>query len=136
MLAEVFARLWHLTGDAVWRERCEALLRAFSGNPDQLAAMPTLLGAAALLEAAATVVITGDPDGDLVQALATAALGAPDPSVVVLRTRSVDALPTGHPAFGKSAGDKGAAAYVCRRNVCGLPLVDGAALALALSSRA
>ena len=40
LLAEVLARLWHLTGDAAWRQRCEALLRAFTGNPDQLAAMP------------------------------------------------------------------------------------------------
>ena len=60
LLAEVFARLWHLTGDSEWRDRAEALLRAFTGNPDQLAAMPTLLAAADLLEEAATVVIAGD----------------------------------------------------------------------------
>ena len=62
LLAEVFARLWHLTGDTAWRERAEALLRAFTGKPDQLAAMPTLLAAADLLEEAATVVIAGDGD--------------------------------------------------------------------------
>ncbi len=61
LLAEVFARLWHLTGDANWRTRCEALLRAFTGNPDQLAAMPTLLAAADLLEEGAAVVVAGDP---------------------------------------------------------------------------
>ena len=53
VMAEVFARLWHLTGDRAWRERAEALLRAFTGKPDQLAAMPTLLAAADLLEEAA-----------------------------------------------------------------------------------
>jgi uncharacterized protein YyaL (SSP411 family) len=136
VLAEVFARLWHLTGDAGWRERAEALLRAFSGNPDQFAAMPTLLAAADLLEEAATVVIAGDTLHALAQALTAAALAAADPAVVVLRAPSLDALPADHPAFGKSAGTEGAAAYVCRRNVCGLPMVDGEALAASLSVRA
>jgi uncharacterized protein len=131
LLAEVFARLWHLTGDTAWRERAEALLRAFTGKPDQLAAMPTLLAAADLLEEAATVVIAGDAT----QPLATAALTAADPAVVVLRVSGLDALPAEHPAFGKSAGAVGATAYVCRRNVCGLPIVDARALATALSAR-
>ena len=131
LLAEVFARLWHLTGDTAWRERAEALLRAFTGKPDQLAAMPTLLAAADLLEEAATVVIAGDGT----QPLAAAALTSADPAVVVLRVSGLDALPAEHPAFGKSAGAVGATAYVCRRNVCGLPIVDARALATALSAR-
>ena len=136
VLAEVFARLWHLTGDRAWRERAEALLRAFTGKPDQLAAMPSLLTAADLLEEGATVVIAGDPQHPLAQTLAAVALGAADPAVVMLRAARLDALPEGHPAYGKSAGAQGAAAYLCRRSVCGLPVVDGAALARALSSRA
>jgi uncharacterized protein YyaL (SSP411 family) len=131
LLAEVFARLWHLTGEAAWRERAEALLRAFTGNPDQLAAMPTLLAAADLLEEAATVVIAGDP----AQPLAAAALEADDPAVVVLRAPNANALPAGHPAFGKPAAADGSVAYVCRRMVCGRPVADGKALAQALSTR-
>ena len=87
--------------------------------------MPTLLAAADLLEEAATVVIAGDPAHPLAQALAAAALAAADPAVVVLRAPSPDSLPADHPAFGKSAGSEGAAAYVCRRNVCGMPMADG-----------
>jgi uncharacterized protein len=135
LLAEVFARLWHLTGDAVWRERAEGVLRAFTGNPDQFAAMPTLLAAADLLEEAATVVVAGDPATSRAAELAAVALGAADPAVVALRAAEPDALPQNHPAFGKSAGQEGAAAFVCRRSVCGLPMLDGAALAEALSSR-
>ncbi len=132
VLAEVFARLWHLTGDAGWRERAEALFRAFTGNLDQLSAMPTLLAAADLLEESATVVIAGDG----VQPLASVALAAADPAVAVLRVSGLDTLPADHPAFGKSVGVDGAVAYVCRRNVCGLPIVDGRALATSLSARA
>jgi hypothetical protein len=131
LLAEVFSRLWHLTGDAAWRARAEGLLRAFTGNPDQLASMPTLLAAADLLEAAATVVIAGEPAA----VLASAALGAADPAIVVLRTDSLEALPAEHPAFGKPAGTSGATAYVCRHHVCELPVTSRAALRTRLQGR-
>jgi hypothetical protein len=131
ILAGVFARLWHLTGEPAWRQRTEALLRAFAGNPDQFAAMPTLLAAADLLEEAATVVVVGGA----VDSLAAAALAAPDPAVVVLRVPSSDALPPGHPAFGKSAPADGTVAYVCRRSVCGLPIADAHELAAAFVGR-
>ncbi len=135
LLAEVLARLWHLTGDQEWQDRAERLLVAFSGNPDQLAAMPTLLAAADLLEEAATVVVAGDPGHNRAQRLAVTALRAADPAVVLLRAAAPDALPQDHPAFGKPAGTEGAAAYVCRRMVCGLPLMDSDALTAALSAR-
>ena len=128
LLAEVFARLWHLTGDPAWRERAEALLRAFMGNADHLAQMPTLLAAADLLEAAATVVVVGPADD-----LLAAALAAPDPATVVLQVQATDALPPLHPAHGKGSGP---AAYVCRGNVCSLPLADPATLAEMLHARA
>ena len=133
VLAQVFARLWHLTGDAVWRERCEALLRAFAGNPEQFAAMPTLLAAADLLEEGAAVVVAGR--SAVAQALAAAALAAPDPAVAVLRATDPDSVPSGHPAFGKVAGREGGSAFVCRRSICGLPFIDPAALMRALAAR-
>ena len=135
MMAEVLARLYHLTGDPAWRVRAEAALRAYTAQPDQMTGMPTLLAAADLLEEAATVVIAGDADGAVGRALAQAALSAPDPAIVTLRAAGAPKLPADHPAFGKTAGPGSAAAYVCRRNVCGLPVTDPAHLAAALRSR-
>jgi uncharacterized protein YyaL (SSP411 family) len=128
LLAEVCARLFHLTGEAVWRARAEALARAFLAVPDQAAAMPTLLAAVGLLETATTVVVAGPPEHPLTAALLAAALASPDPAMVVLRAPAQDALPPGHPAAGKGAGAAGAAAYVCRGGVCGLPVSDPALL--------
>ncbi len=133
LMAEVFARLFHLTGTPIWRQRAEAVLRAFSGNRDRLTGSPTLLAAVDLLEEAASVVIIGATD--LAGKLADTALAAPDPAVVVLRAPSSDALPAEHPAHGKTAGAEGAAAYLCRRSVCGLPMGDTAGLAAALHAR-
>jgi uncharacterized protein YyaL (SSP411 family) len=135
LLAQVFARLWHLAGEALWRERAEALLRAFSGNREPLASMPTMLGAADLLEEAATVVIAGPLHHRSSVSLATVALAASDPAVIVLRAPSASALPGQHPAYGKTPGIEGAAAYVCRGNVCGLPISEPAVLAATLRAR-
>ncbi len=120
LMAEVFARLFHLTGEARWRGHAEAVLRAFSGADRSLAGMPTLLAAADLLEDATVVVVVGDAD-----ALAATALRSPDPATVVLRTRDTATLPPEHPAYGKSAGG---GAYVCRGGVCSLPIASPAAL--------
>jgi uncharacterized protein YyaL (SSP411 family) len=145
MMAEVLARLFHLTGNPDWRARAEAVLKAFAGQPDQLAGMPTLLAAADLLEEAVTVVIIGPQQA--ATGLTQAALRAPDPAVVVLRAADTGALPADHPAFGKTARPQesaiphgatiphGAVAYVCRRSVCGLPITDPAALSRTLRTR-
>jgi uncharacterized protein YyaL (SSP411 family) len=134
LIAEVFARLYHLTGDTVWRGRAEGVLTAFSGNADQLAGMPTLLAAADLLEEAASVVVVGN--NERAGALLATALSAPDPAIVVLRVADASSLPAEHPAHGKAAGETGAAAFVCRRSVCSLPVTDPASLAAMLRRRA
>jgi len=135
VMADVYARLFHLTGDAVWRERTEGVLRAFAAEPDRLAGMPGLLSAADLLEESACVVVVGDPTDQRAHALTAAALGAADPAVAVLRASGADALPAGHPAFGKGPVGDLPAAYVCRRNVCGLPVTDAATLRAQLARR-
>jgi hypothetical protein len=127
LLAEVFARLFHLSGDDAWRVRCEGLLRAFT-DPQTVSGMPGLLGAADLLAEAALVVVAGEADDPRAAALVAAALAAPDPAVAVLRVGAGDVLPAGHPAAGKGTVGGAPAAYVCRRQVGGLPVVDAAAL--------
>ena len=135
LMAEVFARLFHLTGEPRWRVRTEAALRALTGHPEQLSGMPTLLAAADLLEEAACVVVAGETDSPSAPALVAAALALPDPAVVVLRVPNDQVLGPAHPAFGKIPAADGTVAYVCRRNVCGLPIDDGLALAAALRQR-
>jgi hypothetical protein len=63
------------------------------------------------------------------------ALAAADPAVVVLRAPVADGVPESHPAYGKVASPAGAAAYVCRGSVCGLPVTEPDALAALLATR-
>jgi uncharacterized protein len=100
-----------------------------------MTAMPTLLAAADLLEEAATVVVAGDPAEPSALALLGAALSSADPATVVLRAADPGTLPSTHPAYGKGAGAGAAVAYVCRGNVCGLPIAEPFTLAEALRER-
>ena len=131
MMAEVLARLHHLTGEAAWRTRAERLIAAFAGAGDALAAMPGLLAAADLLEAGATVVVAGDPADPRTGALLRAALAHPDPAVVVARAGA--GLGPDHPAHGKGPVAGRPAAYVCRGGVCLPPVTEVAGLSAALA---
>ena len=125
MMAEVFSRLFHLTGEKIWRFHAEAVLRAFGGRVEALTGMPTLLAAADLLEDGVTAVVTGAAENPTVAALCRATLAAPDPTVMLLRAPDPAAIPSGHPAHGKFSAP---AAYVCRAGACALPTTDKAAL--------
>ncbi len=136
LMAEVLARLYHLTGDPRWRAQAEGVLRAFAGLGERLSACPTLLAAADLLAEATVVVVIGAPAAPAARALAEAVLGSPDPAVCLLRAGDAAALPQDHPAYGKTLPPgQDAAAYLCRGNVCGLPLTDPAAVAAQLRAR-
>jgi uncharacterized protein YyaL (SSP411 family) len=135
IMAEVLARLYHLTGDANWRGRTEAVLRSCSGDPRRLSGMPSVLAAADLLEEAASVVVVGSRSDPRTQALLTAALAAPDPAVVVVQIAETQGLNPAHPAYGRSTVAGAPAAYLCRRSVCSLPVSDPEALRQMLRTR-
>ena len=119
LMAENYAVLYHLTGQDDYRAKAEAVLAAFGGKPQALTGSPILLAAADLLANAACVVVTGGAED-----LAQAALAAAAPAMVVLRGGA--GLGPEHPAHGKP--DDVQAAYLCRGNVCGLPMMDVEAL--------
>jgi uncharacterized protein YyaL (SSP411 family) len=133
MMAEVQARLFHLTGDDRWRRAAEATIGAFAGSGNALAAMPGLLAASDLLTEAASVVVAGPPGDPAAEALVRAVLTHPDPALALLRAPDPAALPPGHPAAGKGTVEGAPAAYVCRGGVCSLPVTDPAALITALA---
>jgi len=122
IIAEVLARLYHLTGQARWRTDCERLINAFSGERDRLAQAPLLLAAADFLERASVVVVAGDPNGPAAAALLAPALASPDPATCVLRTPDGTDWPEGSPGHGRTPVAGAPAAYLCRGSVCSLPV--------------
>jgi len=129
IMAEVLARLYHLTGDAAVRDRADVLFHAVAAKETrQLIHQPTLLGAFELLETGQQVVIVGDDDPATYK-LCRAVFDAGLVNRTIARVAPGAELPAGHPAHGKGLVKGRPAAYVCAGRTCGLPVTDAAALA-------
>jgi uncharacterized protein len=133
LLMEVFARLWHLTNEARWREAAEGLVNAFSGAPEGIGASPLLLAGADMLERGGSVVIDGPLDDPRAQALAAVALRAPDPALTVLRLDR-RLWPAGSPRDDLPRAAE-PVAMLCQGQTCSLPVTTPEALAALLNQR-
>jgi uncharacterized protein len=122
LMAEVLARLFHLTGDEHWRKAAENLIRAFTGRPEGLPQSPLLLAAADFLERGVLVVVAGAPDDPATRALVRQSLRSPDPATAVLQTLDGADWPPGSLGHGKTPVNGAPAAYVCKRQTCSLPV--------------
>ena len=131
----VLARLHHLTGEAAYRDRAEALEKAFSGELERnFSPLATLANSSEVLRRAVQVVVCGARDDAGTQALVDAVYATSLPNRVLTRIAPKDALPLGHPAFGKGQQEGKATAYVCVGPVCSLPVTDAEALKAALAA--
>ena len=135
-LVEVFARLYHLTGEAKFRARAEEVIAAFAGELQRnLFGLATLLNGAELLQRALQIVIVGERQNADTQAMLRAVSAAPLPTKVLLVVAHGAELPEAHPAAGKGSIGGRATTYLCEGTTCSLPLNDPAALAAALARR-
>ena len=126
LLAETFVRLWHLTDEARWGEAAEGLIRSVSGAPEGLGGCPLTLMSADMLARGGSVVVDGPLDDPAAQALAFAALRAPDPSLTVLRLDR-RRWPNGSPRDDLPRVD-GPIAMLCQGQTCSLPVTAPEAL--------
>jgi uncharacterized protein len=118
------ARLHELTGQAVWRERRDALLTTFAGRAAEAGLYAATLLAAAdwAMNPATHLVIVDGPDQELAERLHRHALRAGLPRRVVHRVRS--GAPTGRlpPAVqGMMGARTGTRAYACIGSSCRSP---------------
>ena len=135
LMAEALARLWLITGQTRYRDRAEAVVRAFSGGLSRsYFPLCGLINAAELLEAAQQVVIVGPTGGDETAALMTAVHAVPAPNKTVIPIAETGMLPTDHPAHGKDMVDGKATVYVCAGMVCSAPITEPNAVANALGA--
>jgi uncharacterized protein YyaL (SSP411 family) len=129
VMAEVLARLYHLTGDDDYRSRCESLIAAFSGeaakNPYHYV---TLINAAQFLAEATQMIFIGDLEDSQTRDFLAARNRVSIPASVVSVIASGDDLGPGHPAAGKTRIDGRATAYICHGPLCSAPLTDPQAL--------
>ncbi|HVY19124.1 MAG TPA: thioredoxin domain-containing protein, partial [Bauldia sp.] len=132
LMAQNLIRLWRLTGNDAYRADVDAILTAsgaaIAGN---LFATAGLLNALDLRLGAVDVAIVR-PSGADATALLDAVRWRWSPSVVLSVHDDAVALPATHPAAGKVAAGGKATAYVCRGEVCSLPVTTAGELATLL----
>jgi hypothetical protein len=138
MLAN-YARLYAETGNPEYRENADKIVRLFSGIAlRQPTSTASFLNAFELLVAPVSVIIIAPEEkytnyvpeaaGELGRAAITS--GHPDKVIVWVPGKSTGFLMReGRPAFGKPAVENKPTAYVCRGNVCSLPVTDPGELA-------
>ncbi len=133
VLVRVLAKLFYLTADAQYRNRAEALIKAFSGTLEKnVFGISALINANELLQNAVQAVLIADnpaAGGELASEL----VQSPAPNLVVQRLGADASLPAGHPAAGKTMSEGNTTVYICRDQSCSLPVTDSAALAKVLA---
>jgi uncharacterized protein len=133
LLAETFARLWHLSDEARWGEAAEGLIRSVSGAPEGLGGSPLTLMSADMLHRGGSVVVDGPLDDPGSQALAFATLRAPDPSLTVLRLDR-RLWPNGSPRDDLPRAEA-PIAMLCQGQTCSLPVTTLEALEALMTAR-
>ena len=133
-MMQVFAQLYHLTGDGAYEARALLLLRAFAGDfRSARYGLTNLLNGFDLLADPHHVVIIGDPANANTQVMIDYVLTSGTPNLILDRRMPGDALSPGHPAYGKTMLDGQPTAYLCRYGTCSAPVTDINSLQAAIS---
>lgn len=136
ILAQVYARLFYLTGEPTHQKRTEGIITACSGALNKnFFPLATLLNANEFLLKGLQIVIVGNDDDPLKTEFASAVNGQSLPNLILTVLPPDQHLPDGHPAFGKSTVDDRAAAYICEGAVCSLPITNAETLVQELKKR-
>jgi len=131
VMVEVLARLRLLTGKEAYSRRAEELVRVFAGDVEQsFPNMASLMNGWELMAASRQLVIVGQAEDRTFRAMLRAAAQNGGSHLVLCRLTPDQALPSDHPAFGKTAVNR-TTAYLCIGHSCGLPIYDAPSLAAA-----
>jgi uncharacterized protein YyaL (SSP411 family) len=134
-ISGVLAKLYYLTGKADYRERAEAVIRAFSGELHRnFFPLTTLLNSSELLQSATQLVIVGERNAKDTTVLLNTIYGSYSPLFLLQFVQPGSDLPAKHPAFGKQQADGRATIYLCRGQTCSLPITDPTELGRALGA--
>ncbi|MBT5107838.1 MAG: thioredoxin domain-containing protein [Rhodospirillaceae bacterium] len=127
MIANVFARLYFLTGNAAYYMKAEAIITAFSGAVTKnFFPLSTLLNSAEFLQSATQIVIVAHRDDAVPLTRAVYDLSLPNRLVSIVEPQTT--LPVNHPAHGKGQIDGAPTAYVCQGAVCSAPVTEAESL--------
>ena len=123
-----------ITGEGVYGERARAAARRFADEYGRAwASCASILNGLENFATGLQVVVVGPRSNPRTQELIRAVWGKALPNRLLYVVESSEALPAGHPAFGKGMQNGAPTAYLCQRNVCSPPITSAVALSQALT---
>ena len=136
IITEVLARLYYLTGQNYYRERCESIITTFSAEAEKNPyGHVTLINSAQFLFEAVQIIIIGDKNSLDTKKLLATQNTFNIPASVLSIIPDCEALYPGHPAFRKTKINGKATAYVCHGQVCSVPLKNSETLKKHLATK-
>jgi len=134
LMAHVLADLYHLSGNAFYKDRFLELMHVFATpDPNQIFAMPCLCSALIRFEKAETIVIVGNKQEKDFSALKNKASLYPSPSRKLLLGDGQKQDKNPEILQDKTLTKNKATAYVCQQQQCSAPLNDADSLETLLS---
>jgi hypothetical protein len=133
VLPTVLAKLFMASMDPAYRDRCNALIDAFSGELGRAyISMASYINSLELIMAGLQIVVIGPLTNPKTHELLSAVMGRALPNKVLMRLDPGQALPEGHPAFGKTMDGGRPTAYICQHNACSTPITNPVTLSQSL----
>ena len=127
-------RLGMITGDGVYGERARALLDSFADEYGRAwASCASYINGLENFATGSQVVVVGPRSNPRTQELIRTVWGKALPNRLLYVVETGEALPAGHPAFGKGMQNGAPTAYLCQRNVCSPPITSAVTLSQALT---
>jgi uncharacterized protein YyaL (SSP411 family) len=126
-MGQVLTKLGYLCGQEKYHQRAANLFAAFAKVAGrQPLAHATLLTSYDFFLEPTQIVLAGDPDLALTQALQAEVFRAPVRHRIFHLVSDTASLPPTHPAHGKQRQEGQPTLYVCRGQTCSLPITDPA----------
>jgi len=130
----VLTRLGMITGEGAYGERARALLECFADEYGRAwVSCASYINSLENFATGTQVVVVGPRNNPRTQELIRTVWGKALPNRLLYVVENGEALPAGHPAFGKGMQNGAPTAYLCQRNVCSVPITSAVTLSQALT---
>jgi len=133
IMVSLLGRLQLVTAEKIYRDRCNALIDAFSGEaPRAYMSMASFFAGLELVITGLQIVVIGPLTSPKTHELVAAVVGRSLPSRTLLVVDPTQTIAEGHPAFGKKMENGQPTAYICQRSTCSAPITNPVTLSQVL----
>jgi uncharacterized protein YyaL (SSP411 family) len=133
VMVSLLARMHLTTWDRLYRDRCNALIEAFSGEPARAyTSMASYLVGLDVVMTGLQIVIVGPLTSPKTHELVAAVMGRSLPNRTLVLADPGETFIESHPAYGKKMEKGQPTAYVCQRETCSAPMTNPVTLSQAL----